>query len=392
MAVRNAALKALASFLLAVELKAERQPFQELVPAMLQTIADALAASEEQECRDALEVFVEIAESQPTFLKKHVQGCVTGFINIASNVELEDSTRHLALEFLLTVAEQTPTVARKLPGFCASVVPVALQMMLDVEGDTPEELQARRRPRTHQADPTGPAWHGPARPGTPLPNVGLRRLRRLTAPHCSSLRLTAPRCPSTAPLRRLRRLTCRAHPHAVHRSGKRSRMTTRRPRSPTMTWARRRSTASPSVSLAAAPTRRHRPHCPCPARPLSTLTLTLTSNPHPNSHPHPHPHPHPHLTITAALGGKTMVPVLFSKIQEMFKSADWKQRHAALMAISQSGEGCRRASQVALSRCRGAGMEARKAGGPEGRRGGGAEGRRGGGEGGGETERAGERT
>ena len=35
-----------------------------------------------------------------------------------------------------------------------------------------------------------------------------------------------------------------------------------------------------------------------------------------------------------------MVPVLFSKIQEMFKSADWKQRHAALMAISQSGEGC----------------------------------------------------
>ena len=73
-----------------------------------------------------------------------------------------------------------------------------------------------------------------------------------------------------------------------------------------------------------------------------------------------------------------MVPVLFSKIQEMFKSADWKQRHAALMAISQSGEGCRRASQVAPSRCRGAGMEARKAGGAEGRRGGGAEGRRGG--------------
>ena len=106
MPVRNAALKALASFLLAVESKAERQPFQELVPGMLQTIADALSANEEQECRDALEVFVEIAESQPTFLKKHVQGCVTGFINIASNVDLEDATRHLALEFLLTVAEQ----------------------------------------------------------------------------------------------------------------------------------------------------------------------------------------------------------------------------------------------------------------------------------------------
>ena len=121
MPVRNAALKALASFLLAVELKAERQPFQELVPSMLQTIADALVANEEQECRDALEVFVEIAESQPTFLKKHVQGCVTGFINIASNVGLEDATRHLALEFLLTVAEQVRVGVRVGVGVRVSV-------------------------------------------------------------------------------------------------------------------------------------------------------------------------------------------------------------------------------------------------------------------------------
>ena len=99
--------------------------------------------------------------------------------------------------------------------------------------------------------------------------------------------------------------------------------------------------------------------------PTPTLTPTLTS---PLT-----------LTPTAALGGKTMVPVLFSKIQEMFKSADWKQRHAALMAISQSGEGCRRASdQVAPSRCKGRGVELREGVGAEGRRGGGAEGRRGG--------------
>ena len=53
-------------------------------------------------------------------------------------------------------------MARKLQGFCASVVPVALQMMLDVEGDTPDELRARRRPCAHQADPTRP---DPTRPG-----------------------------------------------------------------------------------------------------------------------------------------------------------------------------------------------------------------------------------
>ena len=39
--------------------------------------------------------------------------------------------------------------------------------------------------------------------------------------------------------------------------------------------------------------------------------------------------------LAIAMGGKTMVPVLFERIQELIKSTDWKHRHAALMAISQ---------------------------------------------------------
>eukprot|EP00965_Chrysotila_dentata_P123462 4080480-Pleurochrysis_carterae.AAC.1 len=63
-------------------------------------------------------------------------------ITIASNADLEDSVRHLALEFLLTVAESAPTLARKLPDFCGMAVPVALQMMLEIECDSAEELNA----------------------------------------------------------------------------------------------------------------------------------------------------------------------------------------------------------------------------------------------------------
>ena len=63
MVVRVAALKALASFLLALQESSSRSAFQNLVPLMLQTIADALDARDESEVRSALEVFVEIAES-----------------------------------------------------------------------------------------------------------------------------------------------------------------------------------------------------------------------------------------------------------------------------------------------------------------------------------------
>ena len=47
-------------------------------------------------------------------------------------------------------------------------------MMLDVEGDTPEELRARRRPCAHQAAPTRPDLAG-------SPSAPLLLLRRLTA-------------------------------------------------------------------------------------------------------------------------------------------------------------------------------------------------------------------
>ena len=211
MVVRIAALKALASFLLALQEPASRNAFQDLVPHMLQTIADALAAHDEAEVRSALEVFVEIAESQPKFLKRNVVECVSGMITIASNTDLEDATRHLALEFLLTVAETSPTTARKIGTFCQSVIPVALQMMLEIECDTQEELAEWEEQEEDDED-------------TEITNydVGEEALDRLAI----------------------------------------------------------------------------------------------------------------------AMGGKTMVPVLFEKIQQLIKSADWKHRHAALMAIIQSGEGC----------------------------------------------------
>ena len=93
-------------------------------------------------------MFVEIAESQHSFLRRSLQNCVQGMLTIADNTELEDATRHLALEFLLTVAEQTPTTARKMGGFCASVVPVALRMMLDVEDDADWEEEQEEDEKT----------------------------------------------------------------------------------------------------------------------------------------------------------------------------------------------------------------------------------------------------
>lgn len=44
--------------------------------------------------------------------------------------------------------------------------------------------------------------------------------------------------------------------------------------------------------------------------------------------------------LSCGLGGKTVFPHILQNTPQMLSQADWKFRHAALMAISAAGEGC----------------------------------------------------
>lgn len=52
--------------------------------------------------------------------------------------------------------------------------------------------------------------------------------------------------------------------------------------------------------------------------------------------------------MACGLGGKTMLPLVIQNIPPMLSHADWKQRHAALMAISAVGEGCHKQMESML--------------------------------------------
>ncbi|CAF4725860.1 unnamed protein product, partial [Rotaria sp. Silwood2] len=44
--------------------------------------------------------------------------------------------------------------------------------------------------------------------------------------------------------------------------------------------------------------------------------------------------------LACALGGKTMLTYILTTVQTMLQNPDWRYRHAGLMAISATGEGC----------------------------------------------------
>lgn len=56
-------------------------------------------------------------------------------VRVMKDSNLEDRTRQTALELLLTLVESAPGMIRKQPDFCNQIIPVALEMMTDLEDE-----------------------------------------------------------------------------------------------------------------------------------------------------------------------------------------------------------------------------------------------------------------
>jgi len=136
--VQLAALRACCCFVESLENPADRAKFQDLLPAMLATLGGALQGGDEADAQEALGLFVELAGSDPRFVRKHLAHVVDAMLSVAEHDQLEDGTRQLATEFLVTLTEardRAPGMMRKLPNFVPRLFDCLCAFLLDVEDD-----------------------------------------------------------------------------------------------------------------------------------------------------------------------------------------------------------------------------------------------------------------
>lgn len=74
-------------------------------------------------------------ELDPGFFKPVVVVVVSAMLKISAAKQLQDATRQLALEFLISLVENKPSMCRAIDGFPKSMVDILLQWMLEI----PEE-------------------------------------------------------------------------------------------------------------------------------------------------------------------------------------------------------------------------------------------------------------
>lgn len=107
--------------------------FADLLPRIIHITAESIKAEDDQ---TLLKLLIELAENCPKFLRPQLEFIFDMCIKVFSNQEVEDSWRHLALEVLVSFAENAAAMVRKhATKYVEALIPLVLQMMTDVEHD-----------------------------------------------------------------------------------------------------------------------------------------------------------------------------------------------------------------------------------------------------------------
>ncbi|XP_055814575.1 uncharacterized protein LOC129884270 isoform X2 [Solanum dulcamara] len=136
--VRIAALSAAINFIQCLSIANQRDRFQDLLPGMMSTLTEALNIGQEATAQEALELMIELAGTEPRFLRRQLVDVVGAMLQIAEAESLEEGTRHLAIEFVITLTEareRAPGMMRKLPQFITRLFAILMKMLLDVDDE-----------------------------------------------------------------------------------------------------------------------------------------------------------------------------------------------------------------------------------------------------------------
>lgn len=107
---------------------------------MMNVLTPFLMKRNEESLFEGLVTVIELAESLPRVFRPILNDLLTFCVTITKDASFEDRTRQTALEVLLTLAEASPAMIRKIDGFCPRVIPLALDMMADLEDEGITEI------------------------------------------------------------------------------------------------------------------------------------------------------------------------------------------------------------------------------------------------------------
>jgi len=125
--------KSTCACIIALENDGAREAFKPAIQPIINILGATLSRCDEGDATSIMEYLVSVAQVQPIFFKGNIDAVVQAMLTVAKSDDLEFSTRSIALELLVTLTETAPALARRCPGLVQGLVPLAMNIMLDVD-------------------------------------------------------------------------------------------------------------------------------------------------------------------------------------------------------------------------------------------------------------------
>lgn len=132
--VRIQAVRAVVAFILLHDKEIEIQKaFSDLLPHVIMITADSIKLEEDQ---TLIKLLIDMAENVPKFLRPQLENIFEMCINVFKSEDVEDTWRHLALEVMVSLAENASAMVRKkAEKHIAALIPHVLILMTELDED-----------------------------------------------------------------------------------------------------------------------------------------------------------------------------------------------------------------------------------------------------------------
>lgn len=136
--VRQSTARAICACIVYLPDEACRTAFKQALPNVINILGLCLSNGDEVDATSMMEYLVDIAEMHPTFFKGCLDTVVDAMIATSSSTRFDYSTRSMALEVVVTIAENSPAMLRKSSKLVKAIVSTAMTFLLEVEQDDGE--------------------------------------------------------------------------------------------------------------------------------------------------------------------------------------------------------------------------------------------------------------
>jgi importin-5 len=140
--IQIACAKAVGACIVSARDEGARETFKPALQLIIRTLGNALNQGDELDAVTIMEYLVNIAQHQPMFFKGSMDHIVEAMVTVAASQGLDFPTRSIAVELMVTLTETAPALARRCTGLVNGLVPLAMNLMLELE-ETDQEWAAQ---------------------------------------------------------------------------------------------------------------------------------------------------------------------------------------------------------------------------------------------------------